>query len=375
MLFNEESAVDRAPKVLVVDDDHLVADSLGKVLQSENFAVRLASNGLEAVDMLQQEDMDLIICDVMMPEMDGHELQGELNKYLSLQNIPFIFLSGCDDPQSKLRGVEAGADAYLSKPFNPLELIATVKGRMKRFNSRRQQLHDEKERFSTEIIRHLSHEFRTPLLAVNGGSEILTDQIKDLSEDNVESLVSSIWRGGKRLESLVNNFLLIQQIQNGQARKAYERSCQTFDIKEFLQEYLELKSRELKKQGYSFISNLSKIEDVKLQGYPHQIKQVLDRLFDNAKKFDQKNKKINFNVSEDTGFLLLSIEDSGNGFDPNSLRSITSTFYQHNRKKNEQQGGGLGLSICKFLTRINRGRIRFSNTDNGGQVSLVFPIG
>jgi predicted RNA-binding Zn-ribbon protein involved in translation (DUF1610 family) len=94
----------------------------------------------------------------------------------------------------------------------------------------------------------------------------------------------------------------------------------------------------------------------------------------NAKKFDQQNKKIEFTMSQDGTFLVFSITDAGSGFDPKSLRSITSTFYQHNRKKDEQQGGGLGLSICKFLTRINHGRIRFANFEQGAQVSLVFPL-
>ena len=116
-------------RVLVVDDEKLIRDVIKEYLLLENFEVKEASNGLEAVDKVKQDDFDIIIMDIMMPKMDGYTACREIKK---LKDIPFIMLSARGEEYDKLIGFDLGIDDYVTKPFSPKELVARIKAVTKR---------------------------------------------------------------------------------------------------------------------------------------------------------------------------------------------------------------------------------------------------
>ncbi len=116
-------------RVLVVDDEKLIRDVIKEYLLLENFEVEEASNGLEAVDKVKQDDFDIIIMDIMMPKMDGYTACREIKK---LKDIPFIMLSARGEEYDKLIGFDLGIDDYVTKPFSPKELVARIKAVTKR---------------------------------------------------------------------------------------------------------------------------------------------------------------------------------------------------------------------------------------------------
>lgn len=117
--------------VLVVDDDKDILDIIEIYLKNDNFNVITAQDGLIAMDKLQENDIDLIILDVMMPNLDGIHTCLEIRKK---EKIPIIMLSAKDDSSSKILGLNVGADDYVAKPFNPLELVARVKSQIRRYS-------------------------------------------------------------------------------------------------------------------------------------------------------------------------------------------------------------------------------------------------
>ncbi len=118
------------PQILVVDDDAHIRELVGHFLSLEGFDIHEAANGKEALQVLETVKVDLVVIDIMMPEMDGWELCSELRKYYDL---PVLMLTAKGETAQKVKGFELGADDYLVKPFDPLELVARVKALLKRY--------------------------------------------------------------------------------------------------------------------------------------------------------------------------------------------------------------------------------------------------
>lgn len=118
--------------ILVVDDDHDIVNAISTVLEREGYKVYKAYNGLEAVDSLMQNNVQLILIDVMMPKMDG---LSAMMKIRTMKNIPIIVLSAKSEDSDKILGLSMGADDYITKPYNPMELVARVNSNLRRYLS------------------------------------------------------------------------------------------------------------------------------------------------------------------------------------------------------------------------------------------------
>ena len=116
-------------KILVVDDETLIREVIKEYASLENYLVKEASNGYEAIEMVKKEDFDLIIMDIMMPKLDGYSASREIKK---IKDIPIIMLSARGEELDKLTGFDLGIDDYITKPFSPKELIARIKAVSKR---------------------------------------------------------------------------------------------------------------------------------------------------------------------------------------------------------------------------------------------------
>lgn len=116
--------------ILVVDDEKEIRDLIGIYLANENYKVLKAANGLEALRCLEKQEVDLIILDIMMPSMDGIEACIKIRED---KNMPIIMLSAKSEDMDKIMGLTTGADDYVTKPFNPLELLARVKSQLRRY--------------------------------------------------------------------------------------------------------------------------------------------------------------------------------------------------------------------------------------------------
>lgn len=118
--------------ILVVDDDHDIVNAIAALLEREGYKIRKAYNGIEAVDSLMQYDVQLILIDVMMPKMDG---LSAMMKIRTTKNIPIIVLSAKSEDSDKILGLSMGADDYITKPYNPMELVARVQSNLRRYLS------------------------------------------------------------------------------------------------------------------------------------------------------------------------------------------------------------------------------------------------
>jgi len=361
--------------ILVVDDNPLIANVIKSLLAAEDCTVFLSSDGKEATDLLTSKHVDVIICDVMMPVMDGFQLHHWVREKPDLSHIPFVFLTALSDSADVKRGQELGADEYLTKPFDPANLVSIVRGKVKRSRELRDLSEKQFDSYRKRVIHTLSHEFRTPLVAINTGAELLIEQGNSLGEQRMHDLLEAIRRGGERLERLVTDFMLMQQIEAGIAERLFQaknKECQLSDlISDIIARHTDLHIE----QGFT-LKLTDHTSGYLVRVYEPHIMDIMRRLIENAVKFSASasDKSIEIQLVPIEKEVAVEVCDRGIGIDPARVKEAIDIFGQLDRDKIEQQGGGLGLAIANRYAKINGGRIEFEQRSGGGSVvSLVLP--
>jgi signal transduction histidine kinase len=228
--------------------------------------------------------------------------------------------------------------------------------------------------YRRKIIHTLSHEFRTPLVAVNSGVELLLEHQDALDSEKARKLLDAVKRGGARLEKLVSDFMILQQIDAGMTAKLFEARATQTCLSKVVETYLRLRHDTLQAQGAVMLF-ADHSEGATVRIVESQIVDCIDRLVGNAVKFSEKNACVEMQLDCSEGWVRLAIKDRGIGLDMNKLKEALDAFGQINREKLEQQGGGLGLAIASKYAAINLGRLEFEARQGGGTiVTLVLPI-
>jgi two-component system sensor histidine kinase/response regulator len=359
--------------VLVVDDNPLITSVVRALLGAEGYAVAVCDNGRSALEYLRSRPVDVVVCDVMMPEMDGYQLQQSIRDQQDLAHVPFVFLTALDDHEEVSRGHESGADEYLVKPFDPQQLISVVKGKVARSQYLKKTGEQRFEHFRKKVIHTLSHEFRTPLVAITTGTELLIDQQEKLDEKKIVHLLEAIRRGGKRLERLVNDFMIMQQIEAGIATKMVATRAAKHTVHDIVSHAI-MQEDLLKdiKEPLEIVHNAGDAIVVIFESHIHD---VLGRLISNAIKFSPDKKAISIVSYLLDDRVAIEVRDRGIGIDLGKIQEAMNLFGQVDRDKYEQQGGGLGLAIAQRLAAINGGSLEFEPRDGGGTVAtLVLPV-
>ena len=359
--------------ILVVDDNPLIVSVLRSLLHSEDYDVATSANGKEARQVLEHKAVDVIVCDVMMPEMDGYAFHEYVRSRSELSHIPFVFLTALGSADEENLGRASGADDYVVKPFDPRNLLALIRGKVIRSRRLKTLSEERYESFRKRVIHTLSHEFRTPLVAINTGAELLLDQEAENISPRAQNLIAAIQRGGQRLERLVTDFMLLQQLEAGIAQRLFDTRADFYLVADTVCSFAESKHRELREQGFKLICHCF-CKDTRVKIYEPHVHDILERLISNAVKFSKEDKQVELVAYPRSGEAVVEVRDRGIGINVERVREAIDVFGQLDREKLEQQGGGLGLAIARRYAEIQGGTLEFSGRENGGTVvSLVLP--
>jgi len=390
-------------KILIVDDNFQNVQVLGSLLEREGYHTEFALSGIDALDWVNDEVFDLILLDIMMPEMDGFEVCTIIRKNEKYNDVPILFLTAKTDIYSTLKAFNVKAQDYISKPFDHDELIARIKTQLDLKESKTQlkainsvleekvkdrtkelsmllkeleianvklenankdlkQLDDAKNRF----IHLISHEMRTPLNGIVGSTEILKSLIQD--EDlmiSIDLLDNSV----KRLQQFSLDAILLTSLKLQNYTIQYEDVNLYSVIEQLILKYeSDLVSRNinLKLEGFSS----------KGQNYytdKNLTFEVLNRLIENAIEYTHDNSDITIAKIKDNGWLEIVIKDSGNGFSDEMLSRELSLFNPVNG--HVDQNIGLDLYLVEMIMKTLKGNFVFGNNeDNGAFVIVKFPI-
>ena len=358
------------PTILVIDDEESVRLPLSDLLRIEGFEVLEAGDGKEGVRIATEETPDLILCDIMMPEMDGFEVLESLRSHSFIAMTPFIFLTARIEAADTERGLNLGADDYVCKPFEPTRLIERIRSRLDKYRLMKDSLNDVR----SNLIGKVPHEFKTPLNGILGFASMMKENAHMLNPGEVRDFSSLILESGERMLQTVVNYVryLELQIDLGQDEipdKYQEAGCH-FDLSDMdrLLERLYNQFPERKNDVDRFVQQV----ELPLEG--DDLEYMIYQLVENALKFSHSGSRVSINTVVDSEHYVLSVADRGQGM-TNEQISELGPFVQLNREKQEQQGLGLGLAVVDALCKLYGGSISItSQRGDGARVILRLPI-
>ncbi len=363
------------PKILVVDDEENILEVLQLLLERGGYEVWTAMSPVSALELLRTQEPDLIISDVNMPGMDGYAFFQQVQSRPGIATVPFLFLTARGGKEDMLAGKELGADDYLVKPLTGEELLASVRGKLKRVAARAAQQREQVDTLKREILNVLSHEFVTPLVSIKGTTDLLLSEDVKFEPDELKNFLSSIRRGGDRLGKLVEDFILSAKVQAGSVKEEADLLKLPTDLRPLVRLVVERWKTEASAKGIEIVARIPEVP-VEAEIYDEHIKGVIERLVDNAVKYSAAGASpIEVALDIEGASARLSVRDRGIGIDASQLAEIFRPFHQINRKSMEQQGPGLGLSLARGLAEANRGELAgTSNPGSGSTFVLTLPL-
>src|SRR6266581_3222335 len=200
-------------RILVIDDEEWLREMVHLALSQKGYEVVEAANGAVGIEVARKELPDLVLCDVNMEKMDGYRTLSALRSEPPTAAIPFILMTGLADNAGMRHGMELGADDYLPKPFTIDALYAAVEARLKKVQAVRLEAEKKLADLRDNISLMLPHELRTPLNGILAYGEILAADAASLPAHEVAEMGQVIHDSGKRLEHLIENFLIFAQLE------------------------------------------------------------------------------------------------------------------------------------------------------------------
>lgn len=422
---------DSKGRVLVVEDSALQAALLRKLLEGDGYAVTVASDGSQALEKLEADLPTVIISDIDMPKMNGYEFCRAVKADPRIRHIPVILLTNLSDPRNVIEGLQAGADNYVTKPYDGPGLLARVEslrlspelysdpgpeqplrvslsgdtytieaGRgqilnllLSTFESavwQNQKLRDSNDKLQltyrelaerndelqraietqNRFIGMAAHDMRNPLSVTLGYSQLLLDGVLGPLSATQPKVVTSIVKATESLLQLVNELLEISEIESGNLRLELVDT----DLPALVRHAVEMNGFLAKNKGIRITAELDSISPMRLD--PGKIDQVLNNLLSNAAKFSHSGTEITVGLKRrDDGGVLLTVRDQGQGIPPEEQANLFIPFQRTSvRGTAGEKSTGLGLAIVKRIVEGHGATISVqSEPGNGSCFSVLFP--
>lgn len=341
-------------KVLVIDDSPDIVTIIAEYLSLFGFTPYTAEDGHTGIQMAREHCPDLIICDVTMPGMDGYETLTALRHDEATAMIPFIFLSGAADKLNMRKGMDLGADDYLTKPFTHKELMTAVNTRLVKQAEARRQSEKKLDELRGNISLALPHELRTPLNGIIGLAQILMTEYATLPPDEVLETARYIHESAQRLHRLIENFLVFSQIElMASEAKQIEMSGSITPV--VIEEVVPALAQTIAARFHRASDLRLELEPASLILPPDNLAKIIEELLDNAFKFSEPGQPVTLATESTEQSFHLTITNHGRGMTAEQISRI-GPHIQFDRKTYEQQGAGLGLVIAKRLTELLGGQ-------------------
>ena len=363
-------------KILIVDDVMSNVLLLKVLLTNEKFAIATASNGRQALEQVEKENPDLVLLDVMMPDMSGFEVAQHLKSNPNTADIPIIFLTALNSTADIVKGFQVGANDFISKPFNKEELIIRVTHQISLVAAKRLILSKTEELQRTiagrdKLYSVIAHDLRSPMGSIK---MVLNMLILNLPSEKIGAemyeLLTMANQTTEDVFSLLDNLLKWTKSQIGKLNVVY----QDVDLVEVTDGVIEI---------FSMVASLKKIrihemkpEKMMVNADIDMLKTVVRNLLSNAIKFSKENSEVLVKMEEVDGMAVVSVQDYGCGISEEGQKKLfhTDTHFSTFGTNNEE-GSGLGLLLCKDFVVKNGGKLWFTSKEGEGSIfSFSIPV-
>ncbi len=346
--------------LLVVDDQESNIQVVGAALGQLGFEILPATDGLQAFQRLAVRRPDLILLDLLMPEMDGFEVCHRIRENLDWAEIPIIFLSSADDKGLIVRALESGGVDYITKPFNHAELVTRVRTHLalKRARDDLKQLAEDRD----ELLGILTHDLKNHLGGMDMSAQLLRDRTEAMADPKLRLMAENISHSSSQMLAFVKEFLA-----NASADHGFNLKTESVNLSDAAARAVQ-QHQEAAKRKQLVLKVVLPPNGTLVQADGAALNQVLDNLLSNAIKFSPPGKQIRLTVCPPgAGYVECQVQDEGPGLSENDK---TRMFRRYGRLSARPTGGepstGLGLSIVKKLVLAMHGELACESTPGNG---------
>lgn len=354
--------------VLIVDDVDANVLLLKLLISKAGYKTLSAFDGRDALEVIMKENPDLVLLDIMMPIMDGHEVAKRLKEIPGKEELPIIFLSALNSTEDIVQGFKLGAADYVSKPFNKDELLTRINHQISLIHAKKTIERQTQELKKTIIGRDklysvIAHDLRSPIASIRMVMEVL---INGISKESVDSEMYDLLIMANRLTddsfTLLDNLLKWTKSQTGRLNTVFQDDV---DIMHLVTGVVEV---------FRGVARLKNIK-INLSGTTNRVarididmaKTALRNLLSNAVKFSYDNSEVDVFVREEEDRVVLDVHDNGAGISKEKQKLLfkTDTHFTSFGTGNEE-GSGLGLLLCNEFVKRNGGNLRFTSEEGKG---------
>lgn len=363
-------------KILIVDDVMSNVLLLRVLLTNEKFTIATANNGWQALEQVKKEKPDLILLDVMMPDLSGFEVAQQLKANPDTAEIPIIFLTALNGTADIVKGFQVGGSDFISKPFNKEELIIRVTHQISLVAAKRLILSKTEELQRTiagrdKLYSVIAHDLRSPMGSIKMvlNMLILNLPAEKIGEEMYELLIMAN-QTTEDVFSLLDNLLKWTKSQIGKLNVVY----QDVNLVELTDSVIDI---------FNMVAKLKKItiketksDRIMVNADIDMLKTVIRNLLSNAIKFSKENSEVLVTIKEEDDMAVVSVQDYGCGISEEGQKKLlhTDTHFSTFGTNNEE-GSGLGLLLCKdFIMKIG-GKLWFTSKEKEGSTfSFSIPL-
>lgn len=351
-------------RILVVDDITKNLQIVGTMLRNAGYEVMPTTSGAQALERVRIQLPDLILLDLMMPGMDGLEVCRRLKADPATRQIPVIFLTASNEMEHLVNGFEVGAVDYVTKPFNPPELLARVHTHveLRQARERLREMNDEKNEFMGIV----AHDLRSPLGTINGFADLILEDAQ-MSREEVEDSTRRIRETATRMAEMVQNLLDANRIERGEMQLRLAPA----DLAALIASVTEAhRPRAAAKQ-----------QTIQLEIPPAPVNvtvdstvmvQVLENLLSNAVKYSPPGKNIFVRLKRESGAVRCEVQDEGPGLSAEDQKKLFGKFARLSAKPTGgEPATGLGLSIVKKMVEAMNGQVWCESEPGNGATFVV----
>lgn len=371
-----ESKINRSDyKILIVDDVTSNVLLLKILLTNEKFQICTASNGHQCVEVARSEHPDLILLDVMMPELNGFDTAVILKKDPLTADIPIIFLTALNSPSDLVHGFQVGAHDFLTKPFNKEELIMRVMHQISLVAAKRYII-EQNEKLKRIISNRdkmysvIAHDLRSPMASIRMVLNLCVNVVTpDMVGEEIFGLLDKANRESEETHDLLDNLLKWTKSQTGRLEVAY----QNLELDDIVPGVVDIFTMiaEMKKIKLQYIPSE---EHLKVRADNDMMKTVVRNFISNAIKFTPEGKGIEVYYKKSGEFAKISVRDHGVGIAPERIDTL---FHKGETTYGTggEEGSGLGLQLCADFARKIGGDVMVESTlGEGSTFSFLVPL-
>ncbi|MBO5057961.1 MAG: hybrid sensor histidine kinase/response regulator [Prevotella sp.] len=371
-----QSKINRSDyKILIVDDVVSNVLLLKILLTNEKFQVLTANNGKVCIDVAKRMHPDLILLDVMMPELNGFDTAVILKQDEEVKDIPIIFLTALHNTQDLVKGFKCGASDFLTKPFNKEELLMRVMHQISLVAARRliqKQYEELKATINNrdKMYSVIAHDLRSPMASIRMTLNLLVNVLSpDVIGQEMFELIDNANKETEETHDLLDNLLKWTKSQTGALHVAF----QDFELNDVLPGVIDIFMMIAESKHITLNLDLGS-ESLEVHADKDMFNTIIRNFMSNAIKFSHEGSSIDISVSHVDDFAKISIRDHGVGISPERIETLFSAGTSTAGTRNEE-GSGLGLQLCKdFAVKIGGDVMVESVQGEGSTFSVLIPI-